>query len=67
VRRFVYLKYGLAAVLGFIGAKMLIADFVVIPTIASLGVIACVLTTSILASMRSSALLVPEVVDEHTA
>jgi tellurite resistance protein TerC len=67
VRRFVYLKYGLSLVLAFIGAKMLIADFVTIPTIASLGVIACVLTLSIFASMRSQAALIPEVIDEHIA
>lgn len=67
VRRFVYLKYGLAVVLGFIGAKMLIADFVPIPTIASLGVIACVLTTSIVSSMRHSATLATEFSDQHTA
>ena len=42
VHRFEYLKYALAAVLVFIGAKILIADFVLggakFPPLASLGV-----------------------------
>lgn len=52
VRRFVYLRYGLAVVLVFIGAKMLIVDLVKIPTLVSLAVIATVLAATIAASLR---------------
>ena len=52
VRRFVYLRFGLAVVLVFIGAKMLIADLVEIPTLVSLVVIAIVLAAAIAASLR---------------
>lgn len=45
-----YLKPGLAVILGFIGIKMLIADFVEIPSWVSLAVIAAVLLTASLGS-----------------
>lgn len=45
-----YLKPGLAAVLGFIGSKMLLADFVKIPNWVSLVVIFAILTTAALSS-----------------
>jgi tellurite resistance protein TerC len=51
VHRFVYLKTGLAAVLLFVGAKMLAIDLVTIPTTLSLGVIAAILALSIVASL----------------
>jgi tellurite resistance protein TerC len=51
VHRFVYLKTGLAAVLLFVGAKMIAIDVVHIPTLVSLGVIATILTLSIVASL----------------
>ena len=37
--RFQYLHYGLAAILGFVGIKMLVMDFWPIPTLVSLGVV----------------------------
>ena len=49
--RFHLLKYGLALVLAFIGAKMLIVDFVKIPIGVALGVVALILTTSIILSI----------------
>jgi tellurite resistance protein TerC len=49
--RFHYLQVGLAAVLGFVGLKMLTADFVKIPVGVSLGVIAGILVVSIVASL----------------
>jgi tellurite resistance protein TerC len=52
--RFVYLKLGLAAVLVFVGAKMLLAEVYHLPVWASLLVIACVLGTSITASLRAT-------------
>lgn len=49
--KFVFLKLGLAAVLAFVGVKMTLVDIWKIPTPASLGVIAGVLTISIVASL----------------
>lgn len=48
--RFALLKYGLAAILVFIGIKMLIVDFYHIPTLFALGIIAAILIISMLAS-----------------
>ena len=50
--RFAYLKLGLAAVLGFVGLKMLLAHFIEIPVAASLGIIAGCLAIAIIASLR---------------
>ena len=49
--KFHYLKYGLAAVLTFVGIKMVIVDFYKIPVTVSLGVVAGILTLSVLASL----------------
>src|SRR5271168_2952595 len=48
---FHYLHYGLSAVLIFIGAKMLTADYYPIPTLVALGVVAGALAISMLASV----------------
>lgn len=48
--RFVLLKYGLATILVFIGAKMLLAYWFSIPTLVALGVISLILIVSISAS-----------------
>jgi tellurite resistance protein TerC len=53
--RFRFFKYGLAAVLAFVGLKMLIADVYKIPVGVALGVVAGLLAVSALASR-----LVPE-------
>lgn len=50
VGRLRYLKPGLAAILGFIGAKMLLMDVFKIPSWVSLLVIAAILTTAALSS-----------------
>jgi len=52
--RFVYLKLGLAAVLVFVGAKMLVSDVYHVPVWASLLVIASLLAVSIFASLRKT-------------
>jgi len=52
VDKFVYLKLGLSLVLVFIGAKMLIEGFLHIPILTSLGVVAVLLGSSILASLK---------------
>jgi len=49
--KFQYLKLGLSAVLTFVGIKMVIVDFYKIPVGVSLGVVASILTISILASL----------------
>ncbi len=49
--RFVYLKLGLAGVLVFVGLKMALVDFIKIPSIASLLMIALILGTAIGASL----------------
>ena len=48
--RFHLLTYGLAAILVFIGAKMLIVDLVKIPVYASIAVVAAILAASVVAS-----------------
>ena len=52
--RFHLLKYGLAMVLTFIGAKMLIAPWYHMPTAASLAIVAILLLASIVASLIAS-------------
>lgn len=53
--RFSLLKYGLAAILVFIGTKMLIVEWVKIPVMVSLGVVAVILAASVWLSLRKSA------------
>lgn len=48
---FHYLKYGLAAVLCFVGGKMLIEHVLHIPILVSLGVVAVILGASVMASL----------------
>jgi tellurite resistance protein TerC len=55
IQRFVYLKVGLAAVLVFVGAKMLLADVYHVPIWASLLVIAALIGVSVVASLRATA------------
>ena len=55
VDRFVYLHYGLAAILVFLGAKFVVQGFgVQVPILASLLVIAAVVTVSIVASLSAT-------------
>jgi tellurite resistance protein TerC len=51
VHRFYLLKFGLAVILVFVGAKMLLVSFVHVPILLSLGVIVSVLSGSIAASL----------------
>jgi tellurite resistance protein TerC len=60
IHRFHYLKLALSLVLVFVGAKMLLTDVYHVPIAISLGVIAVLLATSIVAS-----LLFPKAVAEH--
>ena len=54
VDKFVFLRYGLAAVLAFVGAKLLLAGVYHIPNLLSLGVIILSLTVSITASLYAN-------------
>ena len=51
ITRFVYLKSGLAIVLAFVGAKMMLRDIFEIPTLLSLGFVVGVLGATIVISM----------------
>ncbi len=50
-----YLNVGLGVILGFVGVKMLIANWYHIPTLLSLVVIAVVLTITVIVSLRADA------------
>jgi tellurite resistance protein TerC len=49
--RFVYLRTGLALVLGFVGIKMIVADYLPLPRSLSLGIIVLILAVTIAVSM----------------
>jgi tellurite resistance protein TerC len=49
--RFIYLRTGLSLVLGFVGIKMIIADYLPLPRVVSLGIIALILGVTIALSM----------------
>jgi len=51
MNRFIYLRTGLALVLGFVGIKMIIADYVPLPRVLSLAIIALILGITIALSM----------------
>jgi len=51
ITMFRYLNYGLAVILSFIGLKMLLADFVKIPSVISLSVVAGILAISVVLSL----------------
>jgi tellurite resistance protein TerC len=52
--KFHLLNYGLAVILLFIGAKMLLVDFVKIPVLVSLGFVVAVLAITMLWSVRTA-------------
>lgn len=54
MHRFVHLKAGLAAILVFVGVKMLLLDVYKIPIWLSLAVIATTLTVAVVASLRAT-------------
>ncbi len=51
MERFVYLRTGLALVLGFVGVKMITADYIRLPRSVSLGIIALILAVTITVSV----------------
>jgi tellurite resistance protein TerC len=60
VERFVYLKYGLAVILTFVGLKMVAADIFHIPVVLSLLVIILTLGISVGISLKGTVLARPE-------
>jgi len=52
--KFHLLNYGLAVILLFIGAKMLLVDFIKIPVLVSLGIVVLVLAVTMLWSIRTA-------------
>jgi tellurite resistance protein TerC len=67
ISRFTYLKLGLAAVLTYVGVKMLVSEFYTVPVWASLTVITLVLTVSIVASLRRKVTETPDSTDQTAA
>ena len=49
--RFIYLRTGLAFVLGFVGLKMIVAKYFPVPTLISLGIIVLILAVTVGISM----------------
>jgi tellurite resistance protein TerC len=54
MKRFIYLRTGLALVLGFVGIKMILADYFPLPRSLSLGVIVLILGVTIAVSMAKT-------------
>jgi len=52
--RFVYLRTGLAFVLGFVGLKMIMAKYFPVPTLISLGIIVFILAITIVISVLAT-------------
>lgn len=53
--RFSLLRYGLALILVFIGVKMLVVEWIKVPVMVSLGVVAVILAATVWLSLRRSA------------
>ncbi len=51
IDRFLYLRFGLAIILAFVGLKMVLADWIVVPNWLSLLIIICILLVTILVSL----------------
>jgi TerC family integral membrane protein len=52
--RFIYLRTGLAFVLGFVGLKMIVAKYLPVPTPISLGVVVLILAITVLISVLAT-------------
>jgi tellurite resistance protein TerC len=51
MKMFHFIHYGLSAILVFVGTKMLLSDIYKVPIAISLGLIAAIITASIIASL----------------
>jgi predicted tellurium resistance membrane protein TerC len=65
MERFHYLKVGLGLVLAFVGVKMVISGWYMIPIHAALGVVCAILGLSIAASLLSRPVRARLPVDRH--
>ena len=65
IHRFIYLKAGLAAILVFVGIKMLLLDVWKVPIWLSLTVIATSITVAVVASLRATRDQAPAGRDAH--
>jgi len=63
--RFVYLKYGLAAILTLVGAKMLLTDIYKVPVWLSLGAIVGILAITVMLSLRATPVVDSEPVPQE--
>jgi len=52
--RFIYLRTGLAFVLGFVGLKMIVAKYFPVPTLISLGIIVLILAITVVISVLAT-------------
>jgi tellurite resistance protein TerC len=64
IHKFIYLKYGLAAILTFVGSKMLIADIYHMPVYISLAFILISLIVTVAASLLFPGKMPKTVIDE---
>lgn len=55
IHRLQYLHYGLAVILAFVGAKMLLAGWYALPTVLSLGIICFILAVTVFWSLTTAA------------
>ena len=70
IDRFIYLKAGLAAILVFVGIKMLLLDVWKVPIWLSLSVIASCITVAVVASLRATrdqATVAPHAAPDHAS
>jgi len=51
IEKFRFLHYGLSVILIFVGAKMLVSDYVEVPTVVALGTVAAILLASVVLSL----------------
>ena len=65
VHRFVYLQLGLAVVLVFVGLKLVLLEWVKVPTVLSLAFVATAVTIAVVASLRATSAARPVLSDTH--
>jgi tellurite resistance protein TerC len=51
IEKFRFLHYGLSVILIFVGAKMLVSDYIDVPTVVALGTVAAILLASVVLSL----------------
>jgi tellurite resistance protein TerC len=64
--KLVYLNRGLGVILFYVGVKMIVSEWYHVPTLISLGIIAAVLTVTVMTSLRASRALEHAGIDGRT-